>query len=137
MKRLIIATTAACCLLGATAASAGPDHWIGNLDQGGGVKFSSSGKHGTTVKKFLFDGALADCNNGTQAFRNDGAPVGPMAVSGGSFHGNVSVNPDGLIKVSGHLTHNKHKANGTIKITGNVGSSSSCSGTNSWHAARK
>jgi hypothetical protein len=138
LKRLFISTVAACCLLGVAAASAGPNHWLGNLDEGGSVKFTSVSKHGhTTLKKFLFDGATAECSDGTNSFANSGAPVGPMAVSGGSFHGNVSVEPDGLIKVSGKLTHHKKKAYGTIKIQGDVAGGTNCSGKNPWHAARK
>lgn len=138
MRRALIGAVAAGALLAATPATAGKQHWIGNIDTGGPVKFAINAKHGhLVVKNFLFGGAKAQCSDGAQFFTNEGLPIGPMAVSNNSFSGNQPVDPDGLIKVHGTVTNHHQKAHGTIKLSGDISGHNSCFGKNPWHAARK
>ena len=41
-----------------------------------------------------------------------------------------------VFKVAGELTHKYRKADGTIKFSGDIGTGTSCSGTDHWKASR-
>ncbi len=136
MRKKLFGIVVAGALLAATPATAGKQHWIGNIDTGGSVKFRINSKHGhRVVTGFLFDGAKADCS--MQPFANPGLPIGPMAVSNNTFSGNQRVDPSGLIRVKGTITDHHRKAHGTIKLSGDINTFHNCSGKNPWHAARK
>jgi hypothetical protein len=135
---VLIGAVAASALLAATPATAGKQHWLGNIDTGGNVKFVVKAKNGhRVVTGFLFNNAKAQCNEGTEFFTNEGLPIGPMAVSNNTFDGNQPVDPNGLIKVHGQITHHHRKAYGTIKLSGDINQFHNCFGKNPWHAARK
>jgi hypothetical protein len=139
VRRALFALVGAAALLAASPALAGKQHWLGNIDTGGAVTFTINAKNGhRVVNDFVFAGGKAHCSQGdVGGFTNQGAPIGPMAVSDNTFSGNLPVNPNGLIKVRGTITNHHRKAHGTIKLSGDINEFTNCFGKNTWHAARK
>jgi hypothetical protein len=139
MKRILLPVLAVAALLVPAAATAGSRHYTGPDEAGGTVDFNRVVNDGhKKVKNFIFDGIPADCDAGTVLFNNATAPLPAMKIKDGSFHGAFTNNHGGYIIVNGTFSHKNKRADGTLRLYGDLGSQTNCeSGKTHWSAQRQ
>jgi hypothetical protein len=134
MKRLLIVAGITTTLALPSSAAAAQKHYLGTVHQGGTVSFTVRSHNGhKRVVDFHWNDVPVSCQSGdrqsTYTFSH------PMRVRRDHFHG-LDVSPQGgALHVTGDLTHREHRANGTLRISGDISEGNACeSGQDNWRA---
>ena len=142
MKRTLICAVVIVALALSAVAVAGIRHYHGSVKGGGTLRFVTKVRHGETIKvrRFVFNHVPMECDDGASTVGDVGTPPPPMRVNARHrFHGNFSsAGGRKHLHIDGKLKHHGRKAEGTLRVRGDFGgSSTNCdTGMDHWRAKR-
>jgi hypothetical protein len=134
MKRLLIVVGATAALMLPNPASAAAKRYLGTVHEGGTMSFTVHSR-AKKVLDFHWADVPVTCQPPQDTAHSTYTFSHAMNLRHGEFHGLDVAPQGGALHVSGALTHHGRRAEGTLKISGDISEGNGCeSGRDHWHA---